>query len=90
MGREGKKPFKVGLKQIIYSRIEPSDAQPFLVRFMIRHKIARNDWEAMLVIFAVIIVSVSLFVVFIDYVWRSDDNYAGGPNINIIDDENTK
>jgi len=51
---------------------------------MIEHKIARNDLEAMIVIFLIIIVSVSLAVLFMDKVLRQKVDYALNSNVEII------
>jgi hypothetical protein len=50
--------------RLIYSRIVPSGEIPPTAEFMIKHKIARNEFQALLAMFVIIIVSVLLSISF--------------------------
>lgn len=51
-------------RRIIYTRIEMSDEPPRLAKFMMERKLVGGEWQAMAVIFLIIIISASLSIVF--------------------------
>lgn len=62
----------MNLRRILYSKIEPSNEPPKMAKFMVKHNIVRNEFQAMLTMFIVIIASVCLTLLFFNIAWKND------------------
>lgn len=68
----------MNLRRILYSKIEPSNEPPKMAKFMVKHNIVRNEFQAMLTMFIIIIASVCLSVLFISSVWQDSSSFLSG------------
>ena len=51
---------------ILYSRIQPSSEAPYLVKLLVKYRLARNEFQAVLLLFLVIIFfsGLSVFLIY--------------------------